>query len=79
MLVVNRKRKQSIIIGDGSNKITVTVIEWRESGVRIGVDAPANVPVHREEVYNVIKRSGGDLMIHPPAQGENLAMGGDSV
>lgn len=64
---------QSVVIGDGENKIVVTVIEWRESGVRIGIEAPSSVPVHREEVYNVIKRSGGDLLIRQPEPGENVA------
>lgn len=66
MLVVNRKRKQSIIIGDGPNKIVVTVIDWRASGVHIGIEAPANVAVHREEVYSVIKKAGGDLTTRVP-------------
>lgn len=66
MLVVNRKRKQSIIIGDGPNKIVVTVIDWRASGVHIGIDAPENVAVHREEVYDVIKEAGGDLTNRVP-------------
>lgn len=65
MLVVNRKRKESIIIGDGPNKIVVTIIDWRASGVRVGVQAPDDVAVNREEVYNVIKRAGGDLTTRP--------------
>lgn len=79
MLVVNRTRKaSSIIIGDGPRKITITVIEWRDSGVRIGIEAPPDVPVHRKEIYDVIKMAGGDLLSRKPSQGENLASGGSS-
>ena len=67
MLVVNRKRGKKIIIGDGPSKIVVTVIDWRSGGVHIGIEAPADVSVHREEVYDVIKAAGGDLTtrMHP--------------
>jgi len=54
MLVLSRHREESIIIGDD---IIVTVLEIRGDKVRIGVEAPRNVSVHRQEVYDIIKRN----------------------
>lgn len=53
MLVLQRKKNESIIIGD---IITVSVIEIRGDKVRLGIDAPQNVSVHREEVWLAIVR-----------------------
>ena len=53
MLVLSRKKDEKIIIGD---KITVMVIEIRGDKVRLGIDAPKEVTVHRQEVYEAIKR-----------------------
>ncbi len=52
MLVVTRRVGQAIKIG---NDITVSVQEVNGKQVKIGVDAPRDVPVHREEVYERIK------------------------
>ena len=52
-LVLSRKKDESIIIGDN---IKVTLLEIRGDKVRIGIDAPRNLSVHREEVYYAIKR-----------------------
>ena len=52
MLILSRSTGQSIMIGD---EITVTVIEIKGHQVRIGIDAPKNVAVHREEIYYRIK------------------------
>jgi carbon storage regulator len=53
MLVLSRQRDQSIIIGD---RIVVTVVDVRGDKVRLGIDAPGEVPVHRREVYEAIQR-----------------------
>jgi carbon storage regulator len=53
MLVLTRKRNESIVI---NNDITVVVVEIRGDKVRLGVEAPKEVPVHRREVYDAIKR-----------------------
>lgn len=53
MLVLSRKKDERIIIGD---QITVMVIEIRGDKVRLGIDAPREVTVHREEVYEAIRR-----------------------
>ena len=53
MLVLSRKKDEKIIIGD---RITVMVIEIRGDKVRLGIDAPKEVTVHRQEVYEAIQR-----------------------
>ena len=53
MLVLSRKKDEKIVIGD---KITIMVIEIRGDKVRLGIDAPRDVTVHRQEVYEAIKR-----------------------
>lgn len=52
MLVLSRNKEESIIIGDD---ITITVVDIRFGQVRIGIDAPKNVSVHRREVYDRIQ------------------------
>ena len=54
MLVLSRKKNESIVINDD---ITIVVVEIRGDKVRLGVQAPKEVPVHRREVYDAIKRS----------------------
>lgn len=51
MLVLTRKSGESIMIG---NDVVVTVIEVRGDQVRIGIDAPRSVPVHREEIFRQV-------------------------
>ena len=54
MLVLTRQRNESIIIGDD---IIVTVLEIRADGqVRLGINAPIQIPIHRQEVYEAIQR-----------------------
>ncbi|WP_435007460.1 carbon storage regulator CsrA [Tundrisphaera lichenicola] len=52
MLVLSRKKDESIIIND---HIRVTVVEIRGDKVRLGIDAPKDVTVHRREVYEAIQ------------------------
>jgi carbon storage regulator len=54
MLVFTRRRSQSIMIGDG---IEVHVLRVGRDGVRLGIVAPADVPVHRQEVYELIRQA----------------------
>ena len=54
MLVFTRRRRQSIRIGDG---IEVQVLRVGRDGVRLGVVAPPEVPVHRQEVYEQIREA----------------------
>jgi carbon storage regulator len=53
MLVLSRQRNESIVIGDN---IIVTVVDIRGDKVRLGIEAPSEIPVHRKEVYEAIKR-----------------------
>lgn len=62
MLVLSRHKNESIIIGDD---IEVMIVDIRGDKVRLGIEAPTNVPVHRREVYETIQRErnrpqGGD-------------------
>jgi carbon storage regulator len=54
MLVLSRKKNESIVI---NNDITIVVVEIRGDKVRLGVEAPKEVPVHRREVYEAILRN----------------------
>jgi carbon storage regulator len=53
MLVLSRQRDETIMIGDS---IELTVVDIRGDKVRIGIEAPPHVPVHRKEVYDAIRR-----------------------
>lgn len=53
MLVLSRYKDQSIYIGDD---IVITVVDVRGDRIRIGIEAPSNIPVHRQEIYEAIKR-----------------------
>ena len=54
MLVLSRKKNESIVI---NNDITIVVVEIRGDKVRLGVEAPKEIPVHRREVYEAIRRN----------------------
>lgn len=53
MLVLSRQRDQTIMIGDD---IEITIVDIRGDKVRLGINAPQDIPVHRKEVYEAIKR-----------------------
>ncbi|MFP6587688.1 MAG: carbon storage regulator CsrA [Pirellulaceae bacterium] len=54
MLVLSRKKNESIVI---NNNITIVVVDIRGDKVRLGVDAPKEIPVHRREVYDAIQNN----------------------
>jgi carbon storage regulator len=54
MLVLSRKKNESIVI---NNDITITVVEIRGDKVRLGIVAPKDVPVHRQEVFEAIHKA----------------------
>lgn len=53
MLVLSRKKNERIVIGDN---IVITVVEVRGDRVRLGIEAPQEVPIHRSEVHAEIRR-----------------------
>lgn len=58
MLVLSRKKNEVICLG---NDVTITVVEIRGDKVRLGVDAPNTIAVHRKEVYDAIKDRDGEV------------------
>jgi carbon storage regulator len=67
MLILTRRPSEQIVIGD---QVRITVVAVRGEKVRLGIDAPREVPVHRNEVYEAIrhaaKRPGGTQDAPPP-------------
>jgi len=53
MLVLSRKKDESIVIGDD---VEITIVDVRGDKVRLGINAPREVPVHRKEIYETIQR-----------------------
>ncbi len=58
MLVLSRKKDEKIVIGDS---ISIMIVEIRGDKVRLGVEAPREVTVHRQEVYEAIQRESSQL------------------
>lgn len=67
MLVLSRKKNERIVIGDN---IVITVVEVRGDRVRLGIEAPQEIPIHRSEVHAAIKReqSQSNEETIPPAE-----------
>lgn len=72
MLVLSRQRDQTIMIGDD---IEITVVDIRGDKVRLGINAPSHITVHRKEVYEAIKRENQAASDLKP---EDLGTLGDS-
>ncbi|GIW94979.1 MAG: hypothetical protein KatS3mg110_3020 [Pirellulaceae bacterium] len=72
MLVLSRHRDESIIIGDD---IIITVVDIRGDKVRLGIQAPPDVPVHRKEVYEAIQRENRQAARLRPDQTRPLENG----
>ncbi|QDV26718.1 carbon storage regulator CsrA [Aureliella helgolandensis] len=58
MLVLSRNLDESIVIGE---QIEIVIVEVRGDRVRLGIKAPRTTAVHRKEVFQAIKRAGGDI------------------
>ncbi len=65
MLVLSRRQDERIIIDDN---IVITIVEIRGDTVRLGIDAPRDIPVHREEVYHAIQRTKAEPMGTAPGE-----------
>ncbi|MCI0362817.1 MAG: carbon storage regulator CsrA [Phycisphaerales bacterium] len=82
MLVLSRQRDETIMIGDD---IELTIVDIRGDKVRIGIKAPADVAVHRKEVYDAIKRENEQAaQLHQKELGDagppnKLRPGGKSI
>lgn len=65
MLILSRKRNEQILIGDG---IIITVVAVRGGTVRLGIEAPVSVTVHRQEIYKAIHdgTAMGDRQMQSP-------------
>ncbi len=66
MLVLSRQRNESIVIGDN---IVITVVDIRGDKVRLGINAPNTVPVHRQEIFDAIQKERGVVSAGKPANG----------
>ena len=70
MLVLSRHRDESIMIGDD---VVVTIVDIRGDKVRLGIEAPTSIPVHRQEVYEAIKRENEQAARMNPADASQLS------
>jgi carbon storage regulator len=70
MLVLSRHRDESIMIGDD---VIVTIVDIRGDKVRLGINAPQDVPVHRQEVYEAIQRENRRASQVQPSETRSLA------
>lgn len=75
MLVLSRQRDESIVIGDN---IVVTIVDIRGDKVRLGIDAPTEIPVHRREVFEAIQRENQRASQLEPKDVQGLAENGTS-
>ena len=69
MLVLSRREGESIVIGDN---IVVTVLEVRAGQIRIGIDAPRDLQVHRQEVYRQVMEANQDAVANAKASASML-------
>ncbi|MHC4259066.1 MAG: carbon storage regulator CsrA [Planctomycetota bacterium] len=65
MLVLSRQKDESIMIGDD---VEITIVDVRGDKVRLGITAPKEIPVHRREVYEAIKREKNEQRDVQPEQ-----------
>jgi carbon storage regulator len=76
MLVLSRQRDESIIIGDN---VVITVVDVRGDKVKLGIDAPKEIPVHRREVYEAIQRENRQAALLKPDDAQLLGPQAESA
>ena len=54
MLILTRNHQEKIVIGEGPDAIVITILKVREGQVRVGIEAPRHISVHREEIFDRI-------------------------
>jgi carbon storage regulator len=74
MLVLSRQRDESIVINDN---VVVTIVDIRGDKVRLGIEAPQEIPVHRREVYDAIQRENLRTAQGLPKEGGGAASSRD--
>jgi len=74
MLVLSRQRDESIIIGDN---VVITVVDVRGDKVKLGIDAPKEISVHRREVYEAIQRENRQAALLKPEDARLLGPGSE--
>jgi len=72
MLVLSRQRDESIVIGDN---VIVTIVDVRGDRVRLGIEAPREISVHRREVYDAIQRENQQASQIQPDQARRISEG----
>jgi carbon storage regulator len=72
MLVLSRQRDESIVIGDN---VIITIVDVRGDRVRLGIEAPREVSVHRREVYDAIQRENLQAAQIQPEQARRISEG----
>lgn len=56
MLILSRRPGESIVIGTGENKIVVKLLDAKGGQLKLGIDAPGTISIHREEIYERIQK-----------------------
>ena len=73
MLILTRKVNESLIIGDD---VRLTILGIKGNQIRVGIDAPSHVSIHREEIYLRIQEEGNDQSM-PAELKEEVETGGN--